>query len=157
MERSTEKNERHLNLTEEVKDMKRSLKVLCLVLSAALLLAGCGGNGAATQQGAVVTVGEGAEEGATATAEAATNIDRDDVIFCMLNEPKSLDPLEGENAQEKLPVYADPDSSEYAAMVEEIRRELKFTTLKYHRLDDMLASTQLSPCKLCTYCWDGRE
>ena len=100
MERSTEKNERHLNLTEEVKDMKRSLKVLCLVLSAALLLAGCGGNGAATQQGAVVTVGEGAEEGATATAEAATNIDRDDVIFCMLNEPKSLDPLEGENAQD---------------------------------------------------------
>ena len=64
---------------------------------------------------------------------------------------------EGAKAAERLPVYADPDSPEYAAMVEEIRRELKFTTLKYHRLDDMLASTQLPPCKLCTYCWNGRE
>ena len=42
-------------------------------------------------------------------------------------------------------------------MVEEIRKELKFTTLKYHRLDDMMASTGVSPCKLCTYCWNGKE
>ena len=65
--------------------------------------------------------------------------------------------LEGAHANEKLSAYADPDSAEYANMVEEIRRELKFTTLKYHRLDDMLASTQVSPCKLCTYCWNGKE
>lgn len=65
--------------------------------------------------------------------------------------------LEGDKADERLPVYADPDTPEYAKMVEEIRRELKFTTLKYHRLDDMIASTQVSPCKLCTYCWSGRE
>lgn len=64
---------------------------------------------------------------------------------------------EGENAEKKLPVYADPDSEEYAAMVEEIRCELKFTSLKYHRLDDMMAATNLSPCKLCTYCWNGQE
>ncbi len=65
--------------------------------------------------------------------------------------------LEGEQAEQKLPLYSDPDTPEYENMVEEIRRELKFTTLKYHRLDDMLASTQVSPCKLCTYCWNGRE
>lgn len=65
--------------------------------------------------------------------------------------------LEGDKADERLPVYADPDTPEYAKMVEEIRRELKFTTLKYHRLDDMIASTQVPPCKLCTYCWSGRE
>ena len=53
--------------------------------------------------------------------------------------------------------YADPDSPQHAAMVEQIRQELKFTTLKYQRLDDMLASTALPPCKLCTYCWNGRE
>ena len=47
--------------------------------------------------------------------------------------------------------------SEYAAMVEEIRKELKFTTLKYQRLDDMMAATGVSPCKLCTYCWTGKE
>ena len=65
--------------------------------------------------------------------------------------------LEGDRADEKLHLYADPDTPEYAAMVEEIRRQLKFTTLKYHRLDDMMASTGLPPCKLCTYCWNGRE
>lgn len=65
--------------------------------------------------------------------------------------------LEGENAETKLDVYADPDSPEYANMVEEVRRELKFTTLKYQRLDDMMASTGLDPSKLCTYCWNGKE
>ena len=65
--------------------------------------------------------------------------------------------LEGENADEKLATYADPDSPEYAKMVEEIRKELKFTTLAYQRLDDMMASTGVDPSKLCTYCWNGKE
>ena len=63
----------------------------------------------------------------------------------------------GEPSKEKLARYADPDTPEYAAMVEEIRKELKFTTLKYQRLDDMMAATGVSPCKLCTYCWTGKE
>ena len=49
------------------------------------------------------------------------------------------------------------DSDQYAAMVEAIRKELKFTTLKYHRLDDMLESTGLPSCKFCTYCWHGKK
>ncbi len=65
--------------------------------------------------------------------------------------------LEGENADANLMKYTDPDSPEYAAMLEEIRKELKFTTLKYHRLDDMISATGISPCKLCTYCWNGKE
>jgi len=65
--------------------------------------------------------------------------------------------LEGENAEVDLTRYSDPDSPEYAKMVEEVRRELKFTTLKYQRLDDMMASTGIDPSKLCTYCWNGKE
>ena len=65
--------------------------------------------------------------------------------------------LEGEDADRRLPVYADPDSPEYARMLDEICKELQFTTLKYQRLDDMMASTGVSPCKLCTYCWNGKE
>ena len=65
--------------------------------------------------------------------------------------------LEGDNAEKMLPVYADPDTPQYEKMVEGIRSELKFTTLKYHRLDDMLAATGVEPCKLCTYCWNGKE
>ncbi len=65
--------------------------------------------------------------------------------------------LEGEISSEKLAKYSCPDSDEYALMVEEIRKELKFTSLRYHRLDDMTEATGISPCKLCTYCWNGKE
>ena len=52
--------------------------------------------------------------------------------------------------------YANPDSTNYR-MVDEIGKELKFTSLRYHRLDDMIDSVGIEPCKLCTYCWSGRE
>lgn len=65
--------------------------------------------------------------------------------------------LEGENKYPNLAVYADPDSTEYAQMLEKIREKLSFTTLRYHRLDDMIASVGIDKCKLCTYCWDGKE
>lgn len=64
---------------------------------------------------------------------------------------------EGENAENMLADYADPTSQNYKEMVEEIRKELNFTSLRYHRLDDMLDSIGISPCKLCTYCWNGKE
>lgn len=53
--------------------------------------------------------------------------------------------------------YADPDSQRYKNMCEEIRKRSNFTSLRYHRLDDMIESIGLDKCKLCTYCWDGRE
>ena len=46
---------------------------------------------------------------------------------------------------------------EASGELEEIRKELNFTSLKFHRLDDLKASIGISPCKLCTYCWDGKE
>lgn len=64
---------------------------------------------------------------------------------------------EGENADKMLADYADPTSQNYKEMVEEIRKELNFTSLRYHRLDDMLDSIGIEPCKLCTYCWNGKE
>ena len=53
--------------------------------------------------------------------------------------------------------YVDPDSPRYAKMLEEIRSELKFTSLHYHRLDDMVEAIGVDACKLCTYCWNGKE
>jgi len=53
--------------------------------------------------------------------------------------------------------YLDPDTKEYARMVEAIRSAQNFTSLGYHRLDDMTESIGLSPCKLCTYCFNGKE
>ena len=60
-------------------------------------------------------------------------------------------------SQERLQVYADPDTPEYANMVEGIRKKLNFTTLQFNRLDDMLDSVGIDTDKLCTYCWNGKE
>lgn len=64
---------------------------------------------------------------------------------------------EGDNANNVLADYVDPDSKNYEELLEEICRELKFTSLRYHRLDDMIASIGISPCRLCTYCWSGKK
>lgn len=58
---------------------------------------------------------------------------------------------------EVLQEYTDPESPKYDQMVEEIRKELNFTTLRYNRLDDMLAAVGIPEENLCTYCWNGLE
>lgn len=63
----------------------------------------------------------------------------------------------GQETDEILQEYADPDSPKYQAMVDEICKRMKFASLRYHRLDDMIESIGLEPCQLCTYCWNGRE
>lgn len=65
---------------------------------------------------------------------------------------------EGDNCPEEvLEEYTNPDTCRYAQMIEDIRRQQNFTTLRYHRLDDLLASIGIEPCKVCTYCFDGKE
>jgi len=63
----------------------------------------------------------------------------------------------GNVTDEVLKEYTDPDSEKYEKMVDEICKELKFTSLRFNRLDDMLDACGIDKCKLCTYCWDGKE
>ena len=66
--------------------------------------------------------------------------------------------LEGEEcSKEALDEYADPTTARYERMVEEIRKRQNFTTLRYHRLDDLIESIGIDPCKVCTYCFNGKE
>ena len=53
---------------------------------------------------------------------------------------------EGDNCpQEVLDEYADPCTCKYEQMIEDIRKQQNFTTLRYHRLDDLLASIGIEP------------
>jgi len=71
---------------------------------------------------------------------------------------RTIKKLEGDNvSEETLAKYADPDTEEYKTMVEEMRKEMHFTSLQFNRLDDMLDATGLDHCQLCTYCWNGKE
>lgn len=65
---------------------------------------------------------------------------------------------EGDNVDHSLLLdYADPNSERYEFMIDEIRKQLNFTSLRYHRLDDLLESIGLEPDQVCTFCWSGRE
>lgn len=60
-------------------------------------------------------------------------------------------------SKEVLEEYSNPCTCRYAQMIEDIRKQQNFTTLRYHRLDDLLTSIGIEPCKVCTYCFDGKE
>ncbi|MGI6108274.1 MAG: amidophosphoribosyltransferase [Eubacteriaceae bacterium] len=53
--------------------------------------------------------------------------------------------------------YADASTDRHHKMLDRIAEELDFTSLKYHELEDLKEAVGIDPCKLCTYCWDGKE
>ncbi len=59
--------------------------------------------------------------------------------------------------KEILDEYADSFSEKHSVMVEEIRKELNFDSLKFQRLEDVKEAVGIDSCKMCTYCWDGKE
>lgn len=64
---------------------------------------------------------------------------------------------EGEVTNELMEKYSNPETEEYKVMVQDICDKLGFTSLQYARLDDIIEAIGLNPCKLCTYCWNGKE
>jgi amidophosphoribosyltransferase len=62
----------------------------------------------------------------------------------------------GRNPRDVRP-YLYPDSREYRRMIRVMEQDLNISSLKYQRLEDMLATTGLPRESLCTYCWTGRE
>lgn len=68
-----------------------------------------------------------------------------------------LKEIEEEGRRIDLKDYVNPETPEYEDMVERIRQKLNFTSLRFHRLDDMIESVGIDRSKLCTYCWDGAE
>ncbi len=66
--------------------------------------------------------------------------------------------LEGDDVTDAtIKEYTDPDSEKYQKMLDKICEKLHFTSLRYHRLDDMIESVGIDQNKLCTYCWNGEE
>ena len=63
----------------------------------------------------------------------------------------------GEASDEVIAEYADATTDKHQKMIEKITEELDFTSLKYHELEDLKKAVGIDPCRLCTYCWDGKE
>ncbi|MFC1857007.1 amidophosphoribosyltransferase [Thermodesulfobacteriota bacterium] len=66
---------------------------------------------------------------------------------------KSIHELEGAD-ETHLDDYATPGTHRNAAMVDRIRQRLKLTSLKYQKIEDLVAAIGMPKEKLCTHCWD---
>ena len=65
--------------------------------------------------------------------------------------------LEGEEGMRHLDEYADAKTERGKKMREAICTKLHFTSLEYQSLEGLLKAIGMDPCKVCTYCWNGKE
>ena len=59
------------------------------------------------------------------------------------------------DAEKNLDKYATTDSPEYQRIVEEIAKRLGLSSLKFAKLENLIASIGLPKEKVCTHCFDG--
>ena len=65
--------------------------------------------------------------------------------------------LEGEEGLKHIDEYADGNSERGKAMRKAICEKFKFASLGFQTVDGVVNAIGLDPCKLCTYCWNGKE
>ena len=60
-----------------------------------------------------------------------------------------------ELSEEILQEYVDCKSAKHKEMVNIMCKNMQLTSLKFQRLEDLVAAIGLPKCKLCTHCWDN--
>ena len=65
--------------------------------------------------------------------------------------------LEGEEGLNHIEEYADGNSERGKKMRKAICNKFKFASLGFQTIDGVVKSIGLDKCKLCTYCWNGKE
>ena len=65
--------------------------------------------------------------------------------------------LEGEEGFNHLEEYADGNSERGKKMRQTICEKFKFASLGFQTIDGVVKAIGMDPCKLCTYCWNGKE
>lgn len=65
--------------------------------------------------------------------------------------------IQSDIPEEVLAEYADSNTERHKNMVELIRKKLNFDSLRFQKLEDTVEAIGIDRCKLCTYCWDGKE
>lgn len=65
--------------------------------------------------------------------------------------------LEGEEGLKYIDEYADGSTPRGKAMRQSICEKFKFDSLGFQTIDGVIKAIGIEPCKLCTYCWNGKE
>lgn len=65
--------------------------------------------------------------------------------------------LEGEEGFKHIDEYSDGSTERGKAMRKAICDKFKFESLEFQSMEGFIKAIGLEPCKLCTYCWNGKE
>ena len=65
--------------------------------------------------------------------------------------------LEGEEGFQHIEEYADGNTERGKKMRKTICEKFKFASLGFQTVDGVVKAIGMEPCKLCTYCWNGKE
>ena len=65
--------------------------------------------------------------------------------------------LEGEEGMNHIDEYADGKTERGKAMRKAICEKFNFASLGFQSLEGVIKAIGMEPCKLCTYCWTGKE
>lgn len=65
--------------------------------------------------------------------------------------------LEGEEGMKYINEYINGETERGKAMRQAICKKLHFSSLEYQSLEGVIKSIGLPACKVCTYCWTGKE
>ncbi len=65
--------------------------------------------------------------------------------------------LEGEEGLNYIEEYSDGNTERGKKLRKAICDKFHFASLEYQTLEGMIEAIGLEPCKLCTYCWTGKE
>ena len=65
--------------------------------------------------------------------------------------------LEGEDGFNYIEEYSDSKTERGKALRKAICDKFKFESLEFQSLEGLIKAIGIEPCKLCTYCWTGKE
>ncbi len=65
--------------------------------------------------------------------------------------------LEGEEGLKYIDEYSDSNTQRGKKLRQTISDKFKFASLEFQSLEGLIEAIGLEPCKLCTYCWNGKE
>lgn len=70
---------------------------------------------------------------------------------------KTIVEIEGKEGLSHLDEYSDSSTERGKNLRKAICEKLNFASLEFQTLDGIIEAIGLDKCKLCTYCWDGKE
>jgi amidophosphoribosyltransferase len=65
--------------------------------------------------------------------------------------------LEGEEGFDHIDEYSDGETERGRALRQSMCEKFGFKSLDFQTLDGVIKAIGIEPCKLCTYCWNGKE